>query len=144
MIYLREAINEDRDLLYEWVNDPETRRASFHSDIINYEEHCRWFEKILMDNGELQYILMDDNVPVGQIRLTLEGEDAMVSYSIAPDKRGQGYGKEIIRLIQEVARDDSDIHRLVAQVKTSNIASISCFEKCGFVEEYHQYTYETD
>ena len=34
--------------------------------------------------------------------------------------------------------------RLVAQVKPSNLASISCFENCGFEEEYRQYTYETD
>ena len=46
MIYLREATIEDRDLLYEWANDPETRRASFNTDRINYEEHCRWFERI--------------------------------------------------------------------------------------------------
>ena len=144
MIYLREATIKDRDQLYEWANDPETRRASFHTEKIVYEEHCRWFDKILNDESELQYILMNQDEPVGQVRLTLEGEDAVVSYSIAPDKRGLGYGREIIRLIQEVALKRSDIHRLVAQVKPSNIASVSCFENCGFVEEYRQYTYETD
>ena len=144
MIYLREATTEDRDLLYEWANDPETRRASFHTEKIAYEEHCRWFDKILNDESELQYILMNQDEPVGQVRLTLEGEDAVVSYSIAPDKRGLGYGKEIIRLTQDLAREHSDIHRLVAQVKPSNLASVSCFENCGFEEEYRQYTYETD
>ena len=144
MIYLREATTEDRDLLYEWANDPETRRASFHTEKIAYEEHCRWFDKILNDENELQYILVDQDEPVGQVRLTLEGEDAVVSYSIAPDKRGLGYGKEIIRLTQDLARRHSDIHRLVAQVKPSNPASILCFENCGFEEEYRQYTYETD
>ncbi len=144
MIYLREATIEDRDLLYEWANDPETRRASFHTEIIAYEEHCRWFERILKDEKERQCILVDQDELVGQVRLTLEGEDAVVSYSIAPDKRGLGYGKEIIRLTQDLARGHSDIHRLVAQVKPSNLASVSCFENCGFEEEYRQYTYETD
>ena len=144
MIYLREATIEDRDLLYEWANDPETRRASFHTEKIAYEEHCRWFDKILNDENELQFILVDQDEPVGQVRLTLEGEDAVVSYSIAPDKRGLGYGKEIIRLTQDLARERSNIRRLVAQVKPSNLASVSCFENCGFEEEYRQYTYETD
>ena len=106
MIYLREATIEDRDLLFEWANDPETRRASFRMEKIGYEEHCRWFERILNDKNERQFILMNQDEPVGQVRLTLEGEDAVVSYSIAPDKRGLGYGKEIIRLAQDLTEGE--------------------------------------
>ena len=124
MICLREATIKDRDLLFEWANDPETRRASFRTEKIGYEEHCRWFERILSDKNELQFILMNQDEPVGQVRLTLEGKNAVVSYSIAPDKRGLGYGKEIIRLTQDLVRERSDIRRLVAQVKPSNLASV--------------------
>ena len=61
---------------------------------------------------------------------------------IAPDKRGYGLGTEVIRLLQEEARKNPSIHRLVAQVKPSNIASMKCFEKSGFTEEYRQYMIE--
>ena len=142
MIYLREATTEDRELLYEWANDPETRRASFHTEIIAYEEHCRWFERILNDKNELQFILMNQDEPVGQVRLTLEGEDAVVSYSIAPDKRGLGYGKEIIRLICEEARRYPFVRKIVARIKPLNKASMACFEKAGFIEEYRQVALE--
>ena len=140
-VYLREATMDDKDLLFEWTNDPVVRSESFHSEEISYEEHSKWFDRIMSDENELQFVLVSGDEDIGQARLTIEDGNAVVSYSIAPDNRGQGFGTEVIRLLQEEARKNSRIHRLVAQVKSSNIASMKCFEKSGFTEEYRQYTW---
>ena len=139
-LYLREATIDDKDLLFEWANDPVVRRESFHSGRISYEAHSKWFGRIMSDENELQFILVSGDEKIGQARLTIEDGNAVVSYSIAPDKRGYGLGTEVIRLLQEEARKNPRIHRLVAQVKPSNIASMKCFEKSGFTEEYRQYS----
>ena len=143
-VYLREATMDDKDLLFEWANDPVVRSESFHSGRISYEEHCKWFDRIMSDENELQFVLVSLSENIGQARLTIKDGDAVVSYSIAPDKRGQDLGNEVIRLLQEEVRKNSRIHRLVAQVKPSNIASMKCFEKNGFTEEYRQYIYDID
>lgn len=143
MIYLREATTEDRDLLYEWANDPETRRSAFATEPINYEDHCKWFERIVADELERQYIMMNDDIAVGQVRLTLDDDAAEIDYSIAPEKRGLGYGNIIISMIKDKVHNElPQINRLIAKVKPKNIASIYCFEKNEFVESYYQLEYD--
>ena len=141
-LYLREATIEDRVLLYEWANDPEVRNSSFKTDPIEYEEHCKWFERIFVDDKELQYILMDGREPVGQARLSISDEVAEIDYSVAPAKRGIGYGSVIINLLkQKVFEELPNVKKLIAKVKPKNIASIYCFENNQFKEKYQKYEY---
>ena len=135
--FLRKAEPEDVNLLFQWVNDPETRQNSFDSHTISYEEHENWFNNMMQNPNRIQYIMMDGDVPVGQIRLDISGDEAEISYSIAPDKRGKGYGKQIISLSKKVVLDNYPVVRkLKAAVKSQNMASISCFESNGFSERY--------
>ena len=132
-LYLRQAKSDDARLLYEWRNDPETRAASFHQDEIPYEDHLAWFGKMMKDENRLQFILMDGDTPVGQIRLDLspagaketgsmtaaaciEGHknnsagqqcEAEISYAAAPGQRGRGYGTALIRLIEKAAKEQN-------------------------------------
>ena len=142
MIYLREATIEDRDMLYEWVNDSETRANAFSTATICYEEHCKWFNRIMTDEYVRQYIMMDGDVAVGQGRLTIEGNAAEIDYSVAPDKRGHGYGNMLITIMKQVVNKDlPQIRKLVAKVKPKNAASIRCFENNGFADAYRQFEY---
>ncbi len=83
MVYLRDVVQSDMDILFEWANDPVVRMNSFRSDRIAYEEHLQWFKYIMEDENILLFIMMDDKTPVGQIRLKLEDESAEIGYSIA-------------------------------------------------------------
>ncbi len=142
MIYLREATIEDRDLLYEWANDPETRRSAFATDPIGYEDHCKWFARIMEDEREKQYIMMDGDVAVGQGRLTIEDNMAEIDYSVDPDKRGLGYGRALIAVMKRVVYEElPQIKKLVARVKPGNVTSICCVEDNGFSDVYRQYEY---
>lgn len=140
--FLRKATKADADILFEWVNDKTTRASAFNTEPIMYENHVKWYSGILDDENVLQYILMSDNTPVGQIRLNVNGNMAVLDYNVAPKYRGQGFGIIIIDLIiKEVKKSELDIDRLVAQVKPENYASMSCLEKNGFVKKYLQYEY---
>lgn len=141
MVYLRGATEKDMDLLYEWANDPDVRNNSFSSDLIMYEDHKKWFRRIMSDDSVIQYILMDDEVPVGQIRLNVNDSEAEIGYSISASYRGQGYGHIILELaMQEVRTQNPCIRRLVAKVKPDNLASRGLFEKEGYKMKYAYYT----
>ena len=45
--YLREAIIEDIDILCKWANDPLVRQNSFSTEKIRYEDHVKWFNRVL-------------------------------------------------------------------------------------------------
>lgn len=138
-LYLIRATEKDVDVLFEWVNDKETRQNAFDSHIISYEEHTAWFRKVLTDSQQLQYILMLDDKPIGQVRLTIDDQDAEIDYSISNKERGKGYGACIVSLIVEKVKEDCpNVRKLVGKVKTKNVASYHCFLKNGFEEAYRQ------
>lgn len=142
MLHLRKATQSDRDLLFDWVNDEEVRKNAFHSHRITYEEHITWFNRIMNDPNQVQYILMLNEKPVGQIRLTIEDSAAEIDYSISNAARGCGFGGAIINLVKEqVKKDYPLIRKLTGKVKTSNAASYRCFIKNDFEETYRQLEY---
>ena len=143
--YLRLAEKADMDLLFEWANDPSVRINSFSSEDILYEEHQKWFERLMKDQNCRQYIYMHQGMETGQIRLIACGESAEISYSICPKKRGQGHGNRILELICEQAkRDFPEIMKLEGKVKPENMASRKAFVKAGFWEEYVAYRVDID
>ncbi|MBO5031610.1 MAG: GNAT family N-acetyltransferase [Lachnospiraceae bacterium] len=131
---LRRACQADMDLLFQWANDAVVRSNAFHTEQIPYENHVKWFQKMMADASVCQYLLCDGTLPVGQIRLNIEGNEAVIDYSIAAEKRGKGYGSELLRLIAEQIRKDkiSDVIKLVGLVKYENKASARAFEKSGY------------
>lgn len=145
MLYLRKARSSDVDLLYKWANDPAVRRNSFRSEPISYETHVDWFRRMMANESILQYILMENDEPVGQIRLSIENAEAEIGYSIAPEFRGRGYGHKILRLTAEtVKKDHPGIKRLIAKVKPENAASNSLFVSEGYALDYMQYSLDIE
>lgn len=136
-LYLRRAELTDIDLLYEWTNDPVVRTNSFNSENISYNDHQKWFASMMADENIIQYILMADSTPVGQIRITIEGNTAEIGYSISERYRQKGYGQKILNLLQkEVERDFSHIDMLIAKVKPENIASNKLFKREDYEMKY--------
>lgn len=138
--YLRYATERDMDLVFEWTNDPLVRRNSFSMEVISYEEHRKWFLDLLSREDMCQYIYMHGENPVGQIRIHLAGEEAEISYSIAPKYRCMGYGKKMISALRSIVkRDYPNVKRLVAQVKPENVASQKVFMDCGYYEKCREF-----
>lgn len=138
--YLRAVEENDIDLLFAWANDPEVRKNAFHTEPIPYETHQKWFQNLMQDDTQVQYIFMADDKPAGQIRLNLSEEEAVIDYSIAPDMRGRGYGKVMLGLVrEEVERTYPFIRTLIGKVKKGNPASAKCFAACGYEERFTQF-----
>lgn len=150
-LYLREAVKEDMDLLYHWANDTEVRKNAFHTEQIPYDTHKVWFEKVLKDRNVLQYIFIEEHhgisKEIGQIRLSLDKDRAVIGYSIAKDMRGKGFATRMVQMAEEELREvRKEITVFVAQVKYENEASAKVFEKCGYKrcnkEKYIEYIKE--
>lgn len=131
-IFLRRAVPEDLMILYRWVNEPSVRANSFHSEPVSFEEHHGWFFEKLNDPNEAIYILMLEDNPIGQVRLSGRQERLMVSYSIDVKHRRQGFGTIILQLIEERIFDE-DI-TLIGRVKKNNVASQAVFRRLDYVE----------
>lgn len=138
--YLRTVTEDDMELLFEWANEQNVRKNSFSSKDISFEEHQKWFQKLLIDKNCRQYIYEYENEPTGQIRIQIIGAIAEISYSICAEKRGLGHGKVMLQLLcEEVKNALPAVQKLVGFVKPDNIASQVVFEEVGFDETCHKY-----
>lgn len=136
-VFLRDATEQDKDLLFQWANEEQVRKQSFTPGKITYEEHCVWFDEMMQNEQIIQWILTVDKQPVGQIRLKLRGENAEVGYSICAERRREGFGKLILSLAtQRVKNEFPKVKRMTAKVKTDNVASLKAFEKNGYRSLY--------
>ena len=137
---LRQAEEQDMDLLFQWANEKKVRKASFCSEPISIEQHKKWFQNVMTSNNIHQYIYSMNGNPIGQVRITVEDDAAVISYSIAKEHRGKGYGKRMVELLeQEVRNNHPEISELHAYVKKENIASQKVFERLGFEKSGDMY-----
>lgn len=142
-IFLRRGIQEDVMFLFKLANDKECKNNSLNPHEITLEEHMKWFKEMLLSNTQRQYILMDGSQSVGQGRLEIIGDSCRISYSIIPERRGQGYGKCLIQLLnQTIPKDFSNCICCFGEVLKKNIASQKIFDELGYTsEEREDYFY---
>lgn len=145
MVYLRPATGEDIDLLFQWANEPVVRANSFHTEQIPYEVHRAWFERIMRNENVCQYVLMDGETAVGQIRMEKHMEKAEIGYSVSSEYRGKGYGRMMLENLLEIVKTDyPDIQYLSARVKPNNTPSKKMLESEGYRLNYLYYEMPVD
>ena len=138
---LRAATYDDRRLLFDWRNDPVVRQASFTTAPVAWEDHVKWFDRMMTGEDVRQYILVDAScMPLGQIRIRIcDGNPsaAEIGYSVDAAVRGHGYGRALLELIiPQVLRDLPQVRMLIGRVKKDNLASASAFAAAGYEPGY--------
>ena len=125
---LRKAIFDDWSILLDWRNDPTTRENSFKTEEVSEQTHKLWFNDSLLNPYREIYILEDNLISVGSIRIdTLLINEYLLSWSIAPTQRGKGYGTKILEMLLQDRKG-----KFIAEIKPENIASIKMVQKNGF------------
>ena len=127
MIWLLPVTWDDSADLLRWRNDPVTRANSRSTGEISQEDHDAWMTACMSPShpkGQV-WIADCDGISVGVIRVSL---DYVISITIAPEHRGSGHAKEMLRQ----ACKQSTSPYLDAEIRTTNIASQHVFEQCGF------------
>lgn len=131
-VALRLARLEDCARIWEWRNDPETRRTSFDTAPIPFETHEAWFRASLRRADRKLYVILAEGRECGSARLDSAGGEAEVSIYLAPEYRGRGVGPAALERLAETAFGELELERLVARVKADNAASLAAFERAGF------------
>lgn len=129
---LRNVSIEDAEIILAWRNDEDTRKNSFSKEIISFETHMKWFSSKLEDENCFMYIMEIGPKPVGLIRIDKVSSFGEISFMIAPDERGKGYGKRILSLAEDNL--PKGIDTLIGLVENENKASKKCFADNGFSE----------
>jgi RimJ/RimL family protein N-acetyltransferase len=78
------------------------------------------------------WVAEERGIPVGQVRLNLDGDAGVFSIAVAPAARGRGVGQQMLRIaLAEVERDHL-VAIVTAVTHPDNSASMRAFERVGF------------
>jgi spore coat polysaccharide biosynthesis protein SpsF len=134
-VTLRRARAGDRERVWEYNFAPDVRALSRDARAVTFAEHVRWYERRLARLGDPMWIVEEDRVAVGVVRLDRIGEAgdvARISIALAARARGRGIGRRAI-----AAACQAWNRPIVAEVLDGNAASRACFEACEF-ESVHE------
>ncbi len=123
---LRSVTMNDADMLLEWRNDPETRKASHSTDEVQRNEHISWLSRTLSNPNRRLYIAEEDSVPVGTVRADLFDGVWELSWTVSPRARRQGVAKRMVGMLA-----NQILEPIRAEVKTGNIVSARIAEHAG-------------
>jgi UDP-2,4-diacetamido-2,4,6-trideoxy-beta-L-altropyranose hydrolase len=130
---LRAASQEDVLLLWQWANDPVTRRNSFVPEPISWTVHKPWYAEKIASPDTRFWILEYLHVPVGQIRYhRTDVHTARINFSVAPAYRGRSFGTQLLRLTPDLAGQELGVRAVEGITFVENRASNHAFLKAGF------------
>lgn len=90
-ISLRPATTQDADLLLEWRNDPETRKASHNTAEVQRDEHISWLSRTLNNPNRRLYVAEENGAPVGTVRADLSEGVWELSWTVSQTREGEGW-----------------------------------------------------
>ena len=134
IVVLRDTSRDDCEMYWHWVNDPEVRKQSHNSELIEWEEHKYWFNKQLGRDNVRMFVAYNWSspkaVPVGQIRFEYTNKEWNLSYSVDAEHRRQGIGKQMIEL------GIKKLNIIRAEVKEDNFVSNYIFTtRLGWIKK---------
>lgn len=134
---LRPATIDDCQMIYEWINETETRKQSFSTEHISWETHKKWFDNCMNCAERKLYVCCHAEEQIGQYRIDiLSDTEVVISYSIAKEYRNRGYGSEMLRAGEALIRKTmSRVCRIKAEVKKENMASQKMLLENGYKAE---------
>ncbi|MGC5325246.1 GNAT family N-acetyltransferase [Brevibacillus sp. SYSU BS000544] len=130
------AYRDDISLVTASLEDVDTLVALDVSGFNLEEKDAR--EYVLYNFGKKSdtttLIAILDNQPIGKINVLVENNKAFIyGFSVAPDLRGRGYGRQILnqtidRLLQK------QIQEIALDVAAENKNALALYQSCGFHE----------
>lgn len=122
----------DKDLIFEWANDPVTRHNSFNISSITEKEHHNWFVRKLDDPDASYFIALWQGQEAGFIRFDREEDYTLIGINIAPTHRRKKLSSPILKMACRYYALDADSSLILAYIRSDNVVSKRAFEKAGF------------
>lgn len=141
LVELTELRAHDRDVMFRWINDPETVRFNAPFSPVHEPNHAGWFDSISRDNSRVVLVIRPVSAPqaIGIIQLTdihRVHRTTELIIRIGEDKnRGKGFGTEALDLAAKFAFDDLNLQRVWLRVFANNERAIRAYDRSGFEVE---------
>lgn len=133
---LRPASIQDASLIWTWRHQGDASRYYKNTSLIPLPDHLRWFQNALIETNRRLLVAQVGTVPIAHLRFDIGQEganSAEIGICIDADFRGRGYGRKLLRLGIEYAKQ-LGMKNLTAEIHRHNVASLTIFSGVGFLE----------
>ena len=133
-----DATEEHLQLIYNWRNQQFIRELMFNSDILEWENHAKWFRGVLKDEQKYVKILYYNDVPYGLANFQMTDSLSNVGewgFYIGEQKAPKGMGTVLAYKMLEFLFEQLNIRKVCAQVIDYNEVSLHFHKKIGFSNE---------
>ncbi|MDO8343828.1 MAG: UDP-2,4-diacetamido-2,4,6-trideoxy-beta-L-altropyranose hydrolase, partial [Cellvibrio sp.] len=140
-IEIRTARPDDSEKMFQWRNHPSIRKVSRNADMIDWQDHQRWFTAVLADPEKMLLIGQRPDSPVGVVRFDKQGDAAEVSIYLVPDAVSSGSGRSLLQSAEQwLALNHPEISKIRAHVLRTNERSQRLFSGAGYQIESTYYS----
>lgn len=143
---IRLAVLADAEFLFRLSNDRAVRRNSTNQNEIKWNDHLKWFSRMLNSPDCIFYIVESGGAPIGQVRFNRREMGWECSGSLLSEWRGKGLSNRFLR----AALIRSGLPEVVGMSKVANKIAIKPLKDNGYEyvenvtikdEDYEVYRY---
>lgn len=145
--YIREINLNDAKMVLDWRNQDFVRNNMYNNNIIDYETHIKWFNKILNSETCKYFIYENKNIPMGVIGFTdIDKNAKKASWAFyLGNQRFRGAGSEMEQLALDYAFNQLGLYKLSCEVLEFNYPVVEFHRKFGFdIEGIKKHDYYRD
>jgi len=134
----RYAIADDNHQLLIWRNNPNVRRFSRNSELIEGDTHNKWLAARLLEiRNQPLLVFLFEQTPIGMVRLDAKTDlEKIFEISVLVDESFQkrGFATSMITQALEIAKNDLLSTEIRAIIHKENTQSIRLFNNLKFVK----------
>ncbi len=132
---IKNADTNDCIDIFNWRNNPESRKMFLITRKVSWDEHKEWFKNSLLNPRKVLLICYDEiKEKVGIVRFDIENTQTLISINLNPLKRGRGLSSQCLTESIKFFISNYNLNgRIVAIIKEENIRSIKSFKSSGFI-----------
>ena len=132
---IKNADTNDCIDIFNWRNNPESRKMFLISRKVSWDEHKKWFKNSLLNPRKVLLICYDEiKEKVGIVRFDIENTQTLISINLNPSKRGRGLSRQCLTESIKFFISNYNLNgKIVAIIKEENIRSIKSFKSSGFI-----------
>lgn len=140
-IEIRMARPDDSEKLFQWRNHPSIREISRNPNVIDWQDHQKWFASVLTNPEQMLLIGLRAESPVGVVRFDKRNDEAEISIYVVPESTSFGSGQSLLQSAERwLAANYPEIIKIGAHVLGANERSQRLFSGAGYQVESTYYS----
>ena len=120
MIIIKHASLRDVDDIFEWRNDPLSRKFSTNTKPISKNTHVKWYKKCLKNKRNQYFICYKNKNKIGLVKYENDKKNnCFVSINLNPNFRNKDFHQNHISTLKQKLKKQNTV---IAKIKKNNIA----------------------